>query len=369
MTPPRRWLLAPDSFKGTLTAAEVVQALGAGIRAVQPGADLIERPMADGGEGTLEALAEGSGGRWGTTEVGPAHSEGARQRARWLERGDGSWVVELADVAGLAAIPAGHRSPLITSTHPLGALLEVLLSRGARSLVIGLGGSATVDGGLGALQALGAVIHLEAGRLSRPCIGADLRHLQSIDLGPVRRKLKGVQVLLAVDVRNPLTGPQGAARIYGPQKGADEAAVQALEAGLQRLAGLLGDPGTAPGDGSAGGAGYGLRLGLGAQSTPGAKWVAEAIGLPEACGGADCLVTGEGCYDDQTDQGKVAWEVGGIARAAEVPAAIVAGSIRRTTPCPFDQRISLEDLSEEPCGSHAERVRAAGRHLAGLWSG
>lgn len=364
------WLLAPDAFKGTLDAAEVAQGLLEGVRSTRPDLDVHPMPMADGGEGTLDVLRLALGGILTDVQVGSARLGGSDRTAPWLLLPSGTAVVELAACAGLPLLEPAEQDPLRTSSSPLGQLIEALLVKNVTSLIIGLGGSATVDGGLGALQALGAVLSLGGRRLDRPCTGGDLLALESIDLKPVKARLADLDVCLAVDVSNPLTGPTGAAVVYGPQKGADGPAVEHLEAGLRHVADLLGDDGQQPGDGAAGGAGFGFRLGLGARVEPGAGLIARLIGLPEVCQKASVVVTGEGCYDDQTDFGKVASEIARLAKSAGARTALVAGRIDRTPEAlagdMFDVHLDLVGLSEDPAVRNRRRLQLAGQRLVDL---
>ena len=364
------WLLAPDAFKGTLDACEVAQGLLEGIRSVR--ADLVIRslPMADGGEGTQAVLQTALGGTLQDVQVTSTRPGGASRSVPWLLLPSGVAVVELATCAGLPLLKPLERNPLETSSHPLGQLIQAVFDQGVASLVIGLGGSATVGGGLGVLQALGAVLTHAGRRLDRPCTGADLLELDAIDLEPLQARVGNLDLHLAVDVSNPLTGASGAAQVFAPQKGADVDAVERLEAGLQHVSNLLGDAGRQPGDGAAGGAGWGLRLGLGAQVHPGARLVADLIGLPEACREASVVVTGEGCYDDQTEFGKVPSAVAALAHAGGASSALVAGRIDRSPDAlaadAFSAHIALDGLSADPAVGHVERLHRAGKRLVGL---
>jgi glycerate kinase len=368
-TPPI-WLLAPDAFKGTLDAAEVAQGLLEGVHSKRPDLEVLSMPMADGGEGTLEVLHSALGGTVSHVRVDSPRLGAPARTAPWLLLPSGTAVVELAACAGLTLLESADQDPLMTSTFPLGQLLDAVLAEDIASLVIGLGGSGTVDAGLGALQALGANLSVAGRRLERPCTGGDLLDIESIDLAPLQARVSKLEVRLAVDVMNGLSGPTGAARVYGPQKGADGPAVERLEAGICHVATLLGDSGLHPGDGAAGGVGFGFRLGLHAEIDSGAALVAGLIGLPEACERASVVVTGEGCYDEQTDFGKVPSEIARLARSGGARSALVAGRINRSPDALaedlFAAHVDLVGLSGDPAVGDRQRLQLAGQRLVDL---
>ena len=311
-----RVVLAPDSFKGTADAPAVAAALAAGWRRERPGDDLVELPLADGGEGTLDALGAGldPACRRAATVTGP---DGSPHRAVWLRRPDGTAVVELARAAGLDLLdPLDARG---ATTAGVGELLAIAAADpGVRHVLLTLGGSATTDGGAGALVALGARFLDDAGHPLPPGGGA-LARLARLDLTDLRPgPADGLECL--VDVTNPLLGPRGAAAVFGPQKGADPDDVAALDAALAHWATVVAtaaphpvDP-DAPGAGAAGGTAFGLLSCWPGRMTPGARAVADAVGLADALAGADLVVTGEGRYDDQSADGKVVSHV--VERAA-----------------------------------------------------
>lgn len=287
-------LLCPDSFKGALSAPEAARALAAGWRRVFPDAELVLLPIADGGEGTLDALLAATGGeRRVCRATGPL---GEPIEAAWGHLPEGTAVVELAQAAGLSLVPPDKRDPKVTTTYGVGELLRVAASFSKR-LIIGLGGSATNDGGAGILAAF--------------------------DYQPQ----PGYEVRIACDVDNPLTGPQGASAVFGPQKGASAEDIRLLDARLSALALRLGLPEQA-GDGAAGGAAYGLRwLFPGAKLVPGIDLVLDAVGFDAHLAGATLVVTGEGRLDGQTLAGKA---IAGIARRARlkgVPVVALVGSL------------------------------------------
>lgn len=355
-------LLAPDKFKGSLDAAAVAGALAAGIADADPAREVRRCPVADGGEGTVAAaLAAG----WDPVVAAATGPTGAPLTATYARRG-GTALVELAGTAGLAVLPDGP-DPMGAGTEGLGLLVAHALDAGASEIVIGLGGSACTDGGAGLLRGLGARIRDARGR-DLPPGGAALARADHLDLtdlhprllphhppahlarrgahtppggsaGRVTAPRRGVRFVLAADVDNPLRGPDGAATVYGPQKGAGPAQVAELDAALGRWAAVLGaaagvDPdalAAAPGAGAAGGAGLGLTALCGAGRRSGVETVLELTGFAAALSGAALVVTGEGRLDRQTLHGKAPAGVAAAARAAGVPAIAVAGQCALST--------------------------------------
>lgn len=327
-----RVVLAPNSFKGSLSAPEASAALARGLARTLPGAALEEVPIADGGEGTVEALVRATDGSLRSTEVeGPV---GEPVHARWGVLGDGQTaVVELAAASGLELVPPDRRAPMIATTFGTGSLIRTAAETGFRHLLVALGGSATTDGGAGLAQALGARLLDAAGR-DIPRGGGALCELDRIDPArlPSWQGEHGLTVRVACDVRNPLLGAEGAARTYGPQKGATPAEVERLERGLERFAHVVErDLGVRvadlPGGGAAGGTAAGLVAFLGARLEPGAALVLEAVGLEQRLRGASLVITGEGRLDGQTRFEKGPLAVVRLARRLGVPAVIVAGSV------------------------------------------
>lgn len=323
-----RIVIAPDKFKGSLSAAGVAQAIAAGVRAVIADASLELCPLADGGEGTVEALVAATGGRLMQKEVcGPL--PGMRVRAEYGILGDGrTAVIEMAAASGLALLTAEQRDPSRTTTYGTGELILAAGAAGVEKIILGIGGSATTDGGLGALQALGARIELvDAAPATVPLTGGDLARVASAK-PPSDGRLP--QLLVACDVTNPLCGPSGAARVYGPQKGATPAMVQHLDEALASFARVLGAGKLAlePGSGAAGGLGFGLRA-LFPQTTfaPGFDLVAGACRLEARLAGADLCLTGEGRLDESSLAGKTAIGVARLCRSKGIPCVILAGSI------------------------------------------
>jgi glycerate kinase len=312
-----RFVIAPDSFKGSASAREVAQAIAEGLKAALPDAvcDLV--PMADGGEGTVDALVAATGGRIVSVRVtGPL---GEPVDAFFGILGDGETaVIEMAAAAGLHLVPPEKRNPMVTTTYGVGELMRAALDAGCRRLIIGIGGSATNDGGAGMAQALGVRLLDEQGN-EIGFGGGALERLARLDLSDFDRRVWDAEILVACDVTNPLTGPNGASAAYGPQKGATPEMVRQLDANLRHYAAVLQrDLGveveTVAGAGAAGGLGAGLLAFCRAQLRRGVELVIHAVRLPERVQKADLVITGEGCLDFQTGFGKVPH---GVAQAAK----------------------------------------------------
>jgi len=322
-------VVAPNAFKGTLTASEAASAIARGVREVFPEAEVVEVPVADGGDGTVEALVSANHGDYRAAHVEGPLGDPVSAQYGLIESGRKA-VVELATASGLTLIPPSRRDPRRTSTYGFGQLLEAARRDGAETIIAGIGGSATNDGGAGMAQALGYRL-LDADGRDLPRGGAALSRLQRIESAGFDRGWRSVAVKVACDVTNPLTGPSGASAIYGPQKGADEAAVRELDAALARLAEVIErDLGKRvadiPGAGAAGGAGAGLVAFLEADLLPGAPLVVDAAGLDAKLRGADLVITGEGRADEQTAYGKAPGEVAKRAHATGIPVVLLAGS-------------------------------------------
>jgi glycerate 2-kinase len=366
-----RIVVAPDSFKGSIGAADAAAALADGWRDARPGDELTCVPLADGGEGSLDVLAAavlastgttGPPPRWHPVQVtGPG--AGGRVASCWLELPDATACIELARASGLPLLAAPD--PLGAQTTGTGELIADALAAGARRIVIALGGSASTDGGTGALAALGARF-LDAAGQELPAGGGALAGLASADLTGLRPAPPG-GVACLTDVRAPLLGPRGAAAVFGPQKGAGAAQVAVLEAGLARLARVLGGDPWAPGAGAAGGSGYGFAAAWGADITPGAAELCRIVGLDRELAGADLVITGEGGYDATSGEGKVTGTVLAAAARAAVPAALVAGTIAADPPPGVAVSVTLAGLAggARPAMEHPRRwLRAAGQTLA-----
>jgi len=306
-------VVAPDKFKGSLPATQVAAAIAAGLHAGRPGAEVVTIPVADGGEGTVDAAVAAGFERVPVTAAGP---DGDPVRTSYARRGEVA-VVELAGVCGQARLPGGRPAPLTASSFGAGEVLRAALEAGAQRIILGVGGSASTDGGAGLLQALGARVLDTCGEPVRPG-GAGLREVAALDLTGLHRAQYPADIILAADVDNPLTGPDGAAKVYGPQKGASPAEVAALDAGLRRWAAVVAaavgrDWSRTPGAGAAGGVGFAALAVLGATRRPGIELVLDLAGFETALDGADLVITGEGSLDAQSLAGKTPV---GVARAA-----------------------------------------------------
>jgi glycerate 2-kinase len=356
-----RILVAPDSFKGSIGAAEAAAALASGWLNERPGDDLTCLPLADGGEGTLQVLAAAdAAARWHRSAVtGP---DGRTVTGCWLDRG-GVAFIELAQASGLPLMTA--LDPLRAQTTGTGELIADALDAGAQRIVITLGGSASTDGGTGALAALGARF-LDASGSELPAGGGALGRLASADLTALRRPPPG-GVACLTDVRAPLLGPRGAAAVFGPQKGAGPAQVGLLEAGLARLAQVLGGDPDAEGAGAAGGTAYGFAASWGANITAGAAEICRVVGVDSQLRRSDLVLTGEGRYDASSDDGKITGVVLAEAAAAGIPAALVAGMIDGGPPAGVAAAMELASLAGGPAAAMASPARwlqAAGQALA-----
>jgi glycerate kinase len=322
-------VIAPDSFKESLSAPEVAAAIARGWQQVFPDAECLLRPMADGGEGTVDALLAAVGGERRECRVrGPM---GAPVAAHWGWLGQATAVIEMAAASGLHWVPREQRDARLASSFGTGELILQALDAGATRIILGLGGSATNDGGAGLLQALGVRFLDAAGRELAPG-GAALAALDQLDLSGLDARLLKAQIEVAADVDNPLCGPRGASAVFGPQKGATPAQVAELDAALGRYARIVAatlgeDHAQFPGVGAAGGLGFAARALLKASFRPGIELVAELSGLAEAVQGADLVITGEGRMDAQTLHGKTPVGVARVARTAGVPVIALAGSL------------------------------------------
>ncbi|MCG0240050.1 MAG: glycerate kinase [Firmicutes bacterium] len=358
-----RIVVAPDSFKGSLTAAEAARAMARGVRAVWPEAEVLEVPMADGGEGTVDALVAATGGRYVTRQVtGPL---GRPVEARFGILGDGETaVIEMAAASGLLLVPPAERDPRYTTTYGTGELIRAALDLGVRRIVCGIGGSATNDGGAGMVQALGGRL-LKADGTEIGFGGAALLELDRIDLSGLDPRLQDVEILVACDVDNPLCGPRGASAVYGPQKGATPEMVELLDRALGHLADVMArdlgrDVRDIPGAGAAGGLGAGLMGFLGARLRPGVEVVMEAVRLDALVEGAALVITGEGKTDGQTLAGKVPLGVARVAARKGVPVIVVSGAVTPDADRLLDHHIAaLLSICEGPIALEEAMARAA----------
>ena len=323
-------VIAPDSFKDSLSAEKVADAIAAGLADVMPHAQLVKCPMADGGEGTVEAIVAAGNGQLRRNHVqGPL---GAPVEAHWGWLPDShTAIIEMAEASGLQLLKPEQRNACITSTFGTGELIRAALDAGARRVILAIGGSATNDAGAGALQALGLGLFDAQGN-SLPRGGLALAHVARIELSGLDPRLAEVRFEIAADVNNPLCGEHGASAIFGPQKGASAEQVQLLDQALGHFADhcanvLPKDVRHEPGSGAAGGLGFAAKAFFGAQFRAGVEVVAELVGLAEAVKGADLVITGEGRFDAQTLRGKTPFGVASIARAEGVPVVVLAGTL------------------------------------------
>ena len=367
-----RIVIAPDKFKGSASAAEVAAALAAGLREVRPDAELVLLPIADGGEGTIAAAQSAGFESVLVTAAGPTGVQVLTEFACQA----GTAVVELADVTGLRRLPGGHKAPLTASTYGVGQVMLAALDHDATTIVLGIGGSASTDGGAGLVQALGVRLTGAAGDPIAPG-GAALAELAAIDVAELDGRLAAgrCSVLVASDVDNPLLGPSGAAQVFGPQKGATAADIALLDRALATWARLTvqvtgRDVAGVPGAGAAGGTGFGAMAYLGARLVPGVELVLDLIGFDAALSGADLVITGEGSMDEQSLGGKAPVGVARAARRAGVPVIAVAGRVLLDEPqiagAGFSSARSLAELEPDPDASIAraeELLMAIGRQI------
>jgi glycerate 2-kinase len=353
-----RVIVAPDKFEGSLTAGQAAAAIAAGLGRARPDAEVVRLPLGDGGAGTLDALLAAGFRRVPVAATGPTGEPVAAAIAVAGERA----FVEMAEASGLKRLPGGRRAPLEAGTYGTGELVAAALDQGAGEVVLGIGGSATTDGGAGMAAALGARF-LDQDGAELPPGGAALLRLARIDSSGLDPRLRRVRVTVACDVDNPLVGPEGAAHVYGPQKGAGPDDVLLLDSALRRYARVLADDlgldlAATPGAGAAGGLGAGAMAFLGAELRPGIELVLELIGFDQAVAGADLVVTGEGRLDAQSLRGKAPVGVARAAAAHGVPVVAMAGAVevadRELRAAGFEEAHALLDLQPDPRRSMAE---------------
>jgi glycerate kinase len=369
-------VIAPDSFKESLSAPQVADAIAAGWASIYPQAELCLRPMADGGEGTVDAVLAATGGERRELEVSGPLGTPVLAHWGWLE--SGTAVIEMAAASGLHWVPRTQRNAMISSSRGTGELILAALDAGAQRIILGLGGSATNDGGVGLLAALGVRFLDDAG-YDLPPGGAALAQLEQINLTGLDSRLLNVQVDVAADVDNPLCGVKGASAIFGPQKGATPTQVEQLDAALARLAhvvaGTLGEYFSQfPGVGAAGGLGFAVKAFLRARFRPGIELLAELSHLAEALQGADLVITGEGRLDAQSLHGKTPVGVARQAQAAGVPVVALAGSLgegyEELYAAGIDAAFSLTPgpvSLEQACADAAVQLQARTSDIARLW--
>lgn len=357
-------VVAMDSFKGSASAVEACEAVRHGLARGLSGAQVLVRPMADGGEGTAEILRAASGGEWVETDVrGPLPDMRVRASWVWLPRARPGALVEMAEASGIELLRTDQLDPLVTTTWGTGELIAAALDRGALDVWLAVGGSATVDGGTGAAAALGYRFLDEAGA-DIDLGGGGLERLRRIE-APGKRPYDAARIRVLCDVENPLLGEGGAARVFGPQKGATPAVVERLEAGLANLAHVIRrdlgkDVGTLRGGGAAGGIAAGAVAFLGAELTSGVEAVMDATGLDEALQGADWVVTGEGRFDEQSLGGKVFSGVVDRARRARCRVAVVAGALGLEASRVSELGIDALEVATPPGMAHEDGLARAG---------
>ena len=323
-------VIAPDSFKGSLTALQAAEAIEQGMRKVFPNATTKKTPMADGGEGTVQSLVDATGGRLIVERV--SDPLGSEIEAEYGILGDGTTaVIEMAAASGLTLVPFDRRNPLVTTTYGTGQLIRAALDRRCRKLIIGIGGSATNDGGAGMAEALGAKLLTSDGQPISPG-GGGLGALNAINLSDLDSRLAATVTVVACDVDNPLTGKNGASHVYGPQKGAMPEMIETLDANLAHFASIVQHDmgkvvGEIPGAGAAGGLGAGLIAFLDAELKSGVDIVIDAVQLEKQLEGASFVVTGEGEINFQTVFGKTPIGVAKLAKKCGIPVIAIAGSI------------------------------------------
>jgi len=324
-------LVAPDSFKGTLRAKEVAEIIEKGIKKVFSEAKVIKVPLADGGEGTVESLVESAGGKIFTKEVISPLGEKVKASFGVLSEGSTA-IIEMAQASGFSLVPREKRNPLWTTTYGTGELIKSALDEGCKKIIVGIGGSATVDGGAGMAQALGAQILDKEGK-EIGFGGGNLGRTVRINMEHFDFRVKNVKVIVASDVDNPLCGERGAAKVYGPQKGANKEMVKILEESLVHFARIVKkflnkDVKDIPGAGAAGGLGAGLVAFMNAEIKPGIDIIIKASHLEEKMRGVDLVISGEGRIDEQTLYGKVPVGVLKIAKKRNIPLILIGGEVR-----------------------------------------
>ncbi|VUS35674.1 glycerate kinase [Klebsiella spallanzanii] len=369
-------VIAPDSYKESLSALDVATAIEQGFREVYPDAEYVKLPVADGGEGTVEAMVAATQGcRIEVTVTGPL---GEPVEAFYGLSGDKQCAfIEMAAASGLESVPPAHRNPLLTTSWGTGELIRHALDTGVTQIIIGIGGSATNDGGAGMVQALGAKLLTKDNQQIAPGGGA-LDSLARIDVSELDKRLVGCRIDVACDVTNPLTGPQGATAVFGPQKGATAEMIARLDQALAHFAEIIHrdldlDVLTLEGGGAAGGMGAGLYAFCGAKLRPGIEIVTDALHLADIVADADLVITGEGRIDSQTIHGKVPVGVARVAKRYNLPVIGIAGSLtadvgvvhQHGLDAVFSVIYSICTL-DEALENAAENVRMTARNVAAV---
>ncbi|MBD2806873.1 glycerate kinase [Xenorhabdus sp. 42] len=371
-------VIAPDSFKESLNALQVAQAIEQGFREIFPQADYVKVPMADGGEGTVESLVVATGGKCISCQATSPLGEVVEAFFGLL--GDGKIaVIEMSAASGLHLVPMEQRNPLITTSYGTGELILAALEQGVEKIILGIGGSATNDGGAGMMRALGANLLDGDGRIL-PFGGIALTRLESIDLAALDPRLKELDFIVACDVNNPLCGEWGASAVFGPQKGATPEMVKILDAALchygMKLESLTGKSIlNAAGAGAAGGMGASLFGCLGAQLQSGVEIVIDTLNLEEIVQGADLVITGEGRIDGQTIHGKTPIGVARVAKKFSIPTIALVGGMSKDYDIVHQHGLDAVfsivpgvcSLSEA-LGNGADNLRVTARNIAAVWA-
>ncbi|OKP00087.1 hypothetical protein Xedl_03445 [Xenorhabdus eapokensis] len=371
-------VIAPDSFKESLSALQVAQAIERGFKAIYPQADYIKLPMADGGEGTVESLVAATGGK--RIECTVTDPLGQPVKAFFGLLGDGKTaVIEMAAASGLHLVPMEQRNPLITTSYGTGELILAALEQGVHKLILGIGGSATNDGGAGMMQALGANI-LDGDSRILPFGGAALTRLEGIDLTNLDPRLRQVELIVACDVDNPLCGEQGASAVFGPQKGATPEMVKLLDSALRhygmKIESLTGkNVIDAAGAGAAGGMGASLLGCLGARLQSGIEIIIDTLQLEDAIQGADLVITGEGHLDSQTIHGKTPIGVARVAKKFGIPTIALVGGMSRDYHVVHQHGLdAVFSIIPEACSladalaKGADNLQVTARNIAAMWA-
>jgi len=369
-------VIAPDSYKESLSAPDVAKVIEKGFREIFPDARYVRVPLADGGEGTVEAMIAATQGKeYHAWVTGPLNT---KVDAVWGLSGDGHTAfIEMAAASGLALVPHDQRDPLLTTSYGTGELISQALERGAKNIVIGIGGSATNDAGMGMMQALGVRFLDRDGEDLSPG-GGSLDRLESIDITGLDPRLADCTVRVACDVTNPLIGPQGASRIFGPQKGATEAMINTLDGNLEHYADIIArsfniDVKQLPGTGAAGGMGAALKVFLNADLRRGIEVVTQALKLEEQIHDCTLVITGEGRLDSQSINGKVPIGVASIAKKYNKPVIVIAGSLHQDVDVVYQHGIDaifsvLSTIStrEEAFSGAPDNIYRTARNVAAM---
>jgi glycerate kinase len=370
-------VIAPDSFKGCMRSPDICKAIKKGILSISDKIQVETVPMADGGEGTMEAAVSSTNGKLHKLEVNDPL--GRKISAEFGILGNSNTaVMEMASASGLELLKKEELNPLKTTTYGTGEIIRHILDIGIKNIIIGIGGSATVDGGSGMAQALGyRLLDKNGNELTCGCSGAGLADLSSIDSSKVHPMLKEVNIKVACDVTNPLLGENGAAKVFAPQKGASPEMVEELEANMKNYsevlikAGMLDDV-ESPGDGAAGGLGTGLRAFCNAEMVSGAQLMIDITGLKEKLKNADIIITGEGCTDSQTSSGKLCAVIAETARDLNVPVMLFSGALKGEAinlNGIFDAAFSIctgPMTLDEALASTEKNLYLAGQNIAGI---